>query len=97
MLGLARVRLARVGLARVGLARVGVALVGLARVSSDNSSWLGLVYCILLDSTSGTALLDIFPTSPARSAGLVGNQILMKISKVSDFRTPLFFITYLTI
>ena len=72
MLGLARVRLARVGLARVRLARVGLALVGLAQVSSDNSSWLRLVYYILLDSTSGTAPLDILPTSLARSAGLVG-------------------------
>ena len=59
---MAWVRLARVGLAQVGLARVDIALVRLARVSSDNSSCLGLVYCILLDSTSGTAPLDIFPT-----------------------------------
>ena len=60
------------GLARVGLGWLGYAWacsgwLGLARVGSG---WLGLVNCILLNSIFGTAPLDVFPTSPARSAGL---------------------------
>ena len=65
-------------LPQVGLARVGLPRVGLVRVGSVG---LELVYCILLDSISGTAPLDIFPTSPARSAGLVGNLTILNLRK----------------
>ena len=57
------------GWAWLGLAQVGTGWHGLARVGSG---FVGLVYCILLDSIFVTALLDFFPNSPARSAGLVG-------------------------
>ena len=76
---LARVGLAPDGLAWVGLAGIGLALVELARVGSNNSNWLGLVYCILLDSTSGTAPLDNFPNSPKRSAGLSYTLIIVSL------------------
>ena len=67
-IGLAPNWLVRVGLSRVGLPRVKLALVWLAQVGLARI-WLAqviyglleLVYCILLDSISLSALLNVFP------------------------------------
>ena len=82
--------LAQVGWLGLGWLRVGLApgWAGSDWASSGwaGSGWLEFEYCILLDSISGTALLDVFTTSPARSAGLVGIK-LYYFSKPKNSRT----------